>query len=130
MGAAERSLKAVIDTNILIDYLAGIDLAVDELGLYQEPSISLITWMEVMVGARPAEDGLIRNFLLRFQVVPIDREVAEEAVRIRQDQRLRLPDSIIWATALSRGQILVTRNTRDFPADHPGIRVPYKLAGP
>ena len=123
-------MKAVIDTNILIDYLSGIDLAGEELALYEEPSISLITWMEVMVGARPAEDGLIRDFLLRFRTDPIGRGVAEEAVRIRQDHRLRLPDSIIWATALSQGLILVTRNTRDFPVDHPGIRVPYKLASP
>ena len=36
-------------------------------------------------------------------------------------------DAIILATAQIRGRVLVTRNTRDFPANMPGIRVPYTL---
>lgn len=34
---------------------------------------------------------------------------------------------MIMATAQANGAILVTRNTRDFPAEMPGIRVPYTL---
>ncbi len=37
----------------------------------------------------------------------------------------RLPDAIIWATAREASALLVTRNTKDFPADVPGVRVPY-----
>jgi predicted nucleic acid-binding protein len=36
-------------------------------------------------------------------------------------------DAIILATAQSRGRVLITRNTKDFPAEMPGIRVPYTL---
>lgn len=36
-------------------------------------------------------------------------------------------DAIILATALTRGRVLVTRNIKDFPAEMPGIRVPYTL---
>lgn len=36
-------------------------------------------------------------------------------------------DAIILSTAQIRGRVLVTRNTRDFPAEMPGIRVPYQL---
>ncbi len=83
--------------------------------------------MEVLVGAQEDEEAAIRDFLLGFAVIPISKEIAEVAVRIRRQRRLRLPDSIIWASAQNSGFILVTRNSRDFPIDHPGIRVPYQL---
>jgi len=34
-------------------------------------------------------------------------------------------DAIVWASARQHGCLLVTRNTRDFPADNPGVRAPY-----
>jgi hypothetical protein len=40
---------------------------------------------------------------------------------------LKIPDAIIWASAEEEGCLFVTRNTKDFPADHPGIRFPYRL---
>lgn len=120
-------MKAIVDTNILIDYLNGISQARSELALYEDPSISLITWMEVMAGGESGEEAVLRDFLLRFRVASVDRRVAEAAVKIRRKHRLRLPDAIIWATAQVDGLILVTRNTRDFPPDHPGVRVPYQI---
>ena len=42
-------VKALFDTNILIDYLTGRSQARAELSLYAEKAISIITWMEVMV---------------------------------------------------------------------------------
>ena len=32
----------------------------------------------------------------------------------------------IWATAQVHSMLLVSRNTKDFPADAPGVRVPYR----
>jgi predicted nucleic acid-binding protein len=52
--------------------------------------------------------------------------IAEQAVALRRDRRVKLPDAVIWATARSMGALLVTRNTKDFPADDPGVRVPYR----
>ncbi|AGA91436.1 putative nucleic acid-binding protein, contains PIN domain [Thioflavicoccus mobilis 8321] len=120
-------VKALFDTNILIDYLNGVVAARDEIGRYQRPLISLINWMEVLTGT-PAEHAQpVRAFLRRFECVGIDAEIAERAVNLRQAQRLKLPDAIIRATAMERSALLVTRNTKDFLADEPGIRIPYKL---
>jgi predicted nucleic acid-binding protein len=120
-------MKAVLDTNILIDYLNGIAAARDEIRRYQRPMISLITWMEVMVGAVADEELQIRIFLRRFDCIPVDAAVAEAAVRLRRELRLKLPDAIVYASAANEGALLVTRNTKDFAADDPGIRVPYRL---
>jgi len=73
------------------------------------------------------EEVGIRVFLNRFTVLPVDNEVAEKAVQLRRRYRIRLSDAIIWATAPCASSLLVARNTRDFPAEHPGVRVPYRL---
>lgn len=118
-------MKALLDTNILIDYLNGVDAARREISLYRQPMISPITWMEVMVGVAEDEEPVVRAFLSRFTQVEIDSDVAETAVAIRREHNIRLPDAIIWASAQRNNALLVTRNSRDFPEDHPGVRVPY-----
>ena len=121
-------MKALFDTNILIDYLNGVEAAKTEIDRPAERLVSVITWMEVLAGARDkAEEDVIDMFLRDFRVVELTRRVAREAVEIRRSRRIRLPDAIVWAAARSESALLVTRNTKDFPADDPGLRVPYGL---
>lgn len=120
-------MKALLDTNILIDYLNGIDAAREEISRYETPLISTITWMEVMVGVNEDEQQAIRSFLSRFTQVNLDKEVAEIAVAIRREYKMRLPDAIIWASAKRESALLVSRNIKDFPADLPGVRAPYRI---
>ncbi|MBC7314104.1 MAG: type II toxin-antitoxin system VapC family toxin [Rhizobium sp.] len=120
-------VAALFDTNILIDYLNGIPQAKEELGLYEERAISIVTWMEVMVGAPALLAEATRSFLSGFEVIQLDEAVAERAVELRRTHRIKLPDAIIWASADSRGAILVTRNSKDFPPDNPGMRMAYQL---
>lgn len=120
-------MNAVVDTNILIDYLNGSPKARRELDSFETVYISLISWMEILVGAAEGdEESEIREFLRRFRVHPVNEGVAERAVEIRRRDRIRLPDAIIWATAQHLGLLLVTRNIRDFPKNHPGVRIPYR----
>ena len=120
-------MKALLDTNILIDYLNGIPAAREELALYEEMAISIITWMEVMAGAPPLAARATREFLDRFALMAINEKVAERAVPLRQQFRLKPPDAIIWATAQVHAMLLVTRDTKAFPADNPGVRMPYTV---
>lgn len=120
-------VKALFDTNILIDYLNGIKPAGDELIRYQDVAISIVSWMEVLAGAPPAFESDTRRFLTRFDLVGIDERIADRAVSLRRTHRIKLPDAIIWASALVESRLLVTRNERDFPADDPGVRIPYRL---
>ena len=120
-------MRALLDTNILIDHLGGIEAARAEIARYDSPAISVITWMEVMGGAPPNVEDATRRFLDRFALVSLDGPVAERAAAIRRATRIRWPDAIIWASAAVHDMLLVTRNTRDFPADDPGVRIPYAL---
>ena len=120
-------MKALLDTNILIDYLNGIEAAQEEIWRYETPLISTITWMEVMVGVNEGEQQTVRSFLSRFSQIDIDAKVAEIAVSIRREFKIRLPDAIIWASARRENALLVSRNTKDLPVDSPEVRVPYEL---
>ena len=121
-------MRAVIDTNILIDYLNGVPDAAVELRRYRDPIVSRISWMEVLVGAAGRDsEPAVRAFLRRFRIQELNEGVAEEALKIRIERRLRLPDAIILACARENGCGLVTRNTRDFNAGEAEIRVPYTL---
>lgn len=120
-------MKALFDTNILIDYLNGIDEARLELALYQDKAISIITWMEIQVGAAPEEQLALDQFLRRFTVLPLDAPISLSAVSLRKTTKIKLPDAIIWATASVHHRLLVTRNTKDFSTSHPGVRVPYVI---
>ena len=121
-------MKALFDTNILIDYLKGIDAAEGELGRHRQRLISRVTWIEVQGGVRNDEEADVAEMFLRdFHVVDVTRTSARDAASIRQATRIRVPDALIWASARHESALLVTRNTKDFPADEPGIRIPYQL---
>ena len=120
-------VKALFDTNILIDFLNGVPQARDEIARYEGKAISIITWMEVLVGADRQVEARTRDYLNSFDVIPLDDKVADRAVDLRREHGIRLPDAIVWASAEVRAMLLVTRNTTDFGRDTPGIRVPYAL---
>ena len=120
-------MKALFDTNILIDHLRGIKAAREELARYPDNAISLITWIEVMVGANETNQAATRAFLDSFTRIGIDLLIAERAVALRQIHRIKLPDAIVWASAEMNAMLLVTRNTKDFPPGDPGIRMPYTV---
>ena len=118
---------ALFDTNILIDHLNAIPQAREEIERFEDRAISIITWMEVMVGAKTDLVEPTRRFLEGFQVIALDDEIANRAIELRRGHRIKLPDAVIWATAQTNSRLLVTRNTKDFPTKDPGIREPYTL---
>jgi predicted nucleic acid-binding protein len=120
-------VSALFDTNVLLDHIKGIDAARLELSRYDDRAISIITFTEVLVGTTHDREVAERAFLASFTTVALDGDVAEEAAQLRRIHRMRLPDAVIWASARLTGRLLVTRNTKDFPAGDPGVREPYRL---
>jgi predicted nucleic acid-binding protein len=122
------AVSELFDTNILIDHLNGIAKATRELKRSSHPAISMITWIEVMTGASsPAEETVLRSFLLNFECLPVSSAVAERAAQVRRQMKIKMPDAIIQATAEVAGRELLTRNVKDFPGGMRGVRVPYRV---
>ena len=120
------------DSNILIDALKGLIPARTEIeraaGLAERVWISRMVWVEVMSKGSPAALQRTERFLSGFAVDEVDAEIGVRAAALRRERpRLKSPDAVILATAQLRSRVLVTRNTKDFPAQLPGVRVPYLL---
>lgn len=120
------------DANIIIDAMSGYPPARVEIARAVSAGsrawISRMAWVEVL---SKGDENVVRGtlaFMSRFGVDEIDEEIALRAAALRRERpRLKTPDAVILATAQLRGRVLITRNTRDFPAEMPGIRVPYIL---
>jgi predicted nucleic acid-binding protein len=119
---------AVFDSNIVIDFLNGIEQARKELAQYKRAYISPITWIESQVKAPEGLEAATRAAVDRqFQRLELDEKTLSEGLIIRRELRLKLPNALIFAAARVNGWLLVTRNTKDFPASMLGVRVPYAL---
>ncbi len=113
----------LVDTNVLI-YL--YTLHPTYLHFFLEfadkiPGISVVTHMEMLMGARnDKEEAALEKFLGDFESIPVDLNIARESalwMRRRKHRSLRhpsLPDTIIGKTALALGIPLVTNNKKDF----------------
>ncbi len=124
---------ALFDTNILIDYLKGKPEATSLLEqCLQEGQVltcSLITKVELLSGARPGEEQILRDFLDAFERIGLDDNIADGAGRYmslyRKSHGINTADAIIAASALARGAVLYTLNDRHFPMDDIKVIKPY-----
>ena len=78
--------SALFDTNILIDLFSGRREAKQALEAWPpQNAISLITWMEVMVGAKKYhQEQRTRMALSTFNIINISQDIAERSVALRQ----------------------------------------------
>lgn len=86
--------------------------------------IASVTRVEALgfPGIDPHEETALRGYFGRCPVLPLDDEVIERAISVRQQKKMKLGDAIIAATALEYEIPLVTRNVGDF--DHViGLRI-------
>ncbi len=120
-------MRALFDTNILIDYLNGIEAAKAEIAHYKRPAISVISWIEVLAGTKTSFEAETRKFLSSFERIELTSTIADQTAALRRTAKMRIPDAIILATARVENLILITRNTKDFAADEPGVRIPYRI---
>ena len=123
---------ALFDTNILIDYLKGKPEATSLLEqCLKEGQVlcSLITKVELLSGARPGEEQILRDFLDAFDRIGLDDQIAEGAGRYmslyRKSHGINTADAIIAASALVRGSVLYTLNDKHFPMDDIKVIKPY-----
>jgi len=111
----------VLDSNIIIAYLAGEEKVVTQLSKWKEDRqlmlLSAVVEAEVLGYSEYSdrERQLVARFLAdEFVPMVCDRIIARRAATLRGTVRIKLPDAIIAATALVVGTPLVTRNIKDF----------------
>lgn len=120
-------MTPLFDTNILIDWLKELPAARAEVALYSRGAISVVTWIEVLVGVVPQDRHEVTAWLATCTRIELDEPIMRRTVEVRRATKLKLPDAIIYASALERDHLLVTRDTRGLPEGTPGVRVPYAV---
>jgi tRNA(fMet)-specific endonuclease VapC len=115
----------LLDTNTLIHYLRGREPVVSRLrgASPRELAIPSIVTCEIECGTlkigSARRRAVVSELLASVVQVPFDREAALESARIRIDLETRglvigPIDLLIAGTAVSRGAVLVTNNTKEF----------------
>jgi predicted nucleic acid-binding protein len=90
------------------------------------PAISVMTWIEVLVGCRGGEPERVELCVARLS---LDHATATTTVELRQRHGLKVPDAILLATATCHGLTLATRNSRDFPLNLGCVCIPISSEG-
>ncbi len=109
----------LVDTDILIDISKGNNKAIKFLDTLAESKISVISAMELVVGARNKKEIIaIEDFLTSYERIHINEEISVKALELIKQhslsEGLSIPDAFIGATALNKDLILTTKNTRHF----------------
>lgn len=107
------ALSVVLDTNVVLYLLSG--RLADNLPVGPH-FVSVITELELLSYPEltSVEEGGIRDLLDHVNVVSLTTSVKALAIEVRRNHRVRLPDAIVVATALSLGATLCT-NDKDIP---------------
>ncbi len=103
--------RVLLDTNILIDHLRGVEAAAIIIEQSSYHAISALSRIEVLTGTdKNAPDMQILDFLNRFDTLAVDIKIADAATTFIQHYKLNMPDAIIAATAKVHNLILLTRD--------------------
>jgi predicted nucleic acid-binding protein len=114
-------VKFIWDTNIAIYYLQqqfpiAAENFIDDLLKVEQPFLSAITEIELLCWKSATEKDLevIHNFISDAFVIELERPIKLKTAEIRKLYKIKLPDAIIAATALTYDLTLITRNVSDF----------------
>ena len=109
----------MIDTNAVVDYI-GNKLPSDGMAFMDKviddtPLVSVITKIEVL-GFTTLEKHyrLLTDFMDDAIVFHLSNEIVDVCIGLRKKYKIKLPDAIIAATALSQNLVLISRNNKDF----------------
>jgi predicted nucleic acid-binding protein len=111
--------KYLLDSNVIIGYLAG-KIPVPGLNSISEiidatPHISVISQIELLrYSDTPERDKTLADFVNISVVHALSDVVVQQTIALCKQSKIKLPDAIIAATALTEDFILVTRNVDDF----------------
>ncbi|MDH5367777.1 MAG: type II toxin-antitoxin system VapC family toxin [Cyclobacteriaceae bacterium] len=92
--------SVLLDTNIVLYLLSG-DEVLSNLLYNRKLYISFITQLELLgyQDITKKEQYEIKQFLEDCIIIDINNQIKEEVIKIKQSQKIKLPDSIILATS-------------------------------
>ena len=127
---AYSMIERLMDSVILIDHLNGIEKATRFIIKIDpsETAISVVTRAEILTGLAETGQAEVVALLDQYQLLIIDKPIADLAAGLRREHGWKLPDAFQAALAQHHKIKLVTRNSKDFnPQKHDFVEIPYRL---
>lgn len=119
--------KSVLDSNVII---LAFKQQVDTeklLSLYDNFSVSIVTYMEVYAYDFQNQDekDLIDELFANLNVIEVNQAIADQAIIYRKNnsKKIKLPDAIILATARHLDAVLLTEDWKDFQTIDTSVNV-------
>ena len=80
------------------------------------PSISVITEIELLCWKTGSKKDhlVLQEFIDSIQVIELNQNIKLKTAEIRKNHKVKMPDAVIAATAITYGLSLLTRNVDDF----------------
>ena len=106
----------LIDSNIIIYAARPEHENLRQFIAEHTPAVSAVSYVEVLGyhNLTKADQELFEEFFASSVILPMSQGVIDQAIQLRQEQRMTLGDSLVAGTALVHQHMLVTRNTKDF----------------
>lgn len=123
-------LDRLLDSVILIDHFNNISVASRFIARLNpvQTAISVISYAEILVGLDDEAAEKAKALMAHYEILNIDKPIAEKAAALRRRYGWKLPDAFQAALALVHHLRLCTRNTKDFdPRKHSFVEIPYDL---
>lgn len=108
--------KYLIDTNTVIDTQMsnlpekGMEFIKNLIN--EDFTVSFVTYIEFL-GYKDISQ-VSKDFIALANVLEINKSIIDTCIEIRKQQRIKLPDAIIAATALVYDLVIISRNVSDF----------------
>ena len=98
----------LLDTNILVYALKGLQSVMPY--FEEDCYLSVVTEIEILgvPGLSKKESGIRQSALDFCTIIPLTNSIKNEAIRLKQEFKVKLPDAVIAATALTEGYTLIT----------------------
>lgn len=117
---------ALIDTDVLLDYLRGDDRAARALAPYSHRAISVVTWLDLMAQCPAALIEPTRGFLRSFERLSVNEAIADTALELtHRFPNLTRQRALTWATARLNQLTYVTADRRFASCGERDVSVPY-----
>ena len=121
----------LMDTNVVIDYLGNKLPPSGAAFIDNLPGvISVITRIEILGWYNATSEQLakLELFIQSAVIYSLAEHHIQQAILLRQQHKIKLPDAIVAATAIAKGLTLITRNSDDFKnIDSLELLNPWKL---
>jgi predicted nucleic acid-binding protein len=107
----------LIDNNAISNFFSGLlnEKGMDFMAeiLDKTPTISVITEIEALSWINPDKykEQIVKSFVQDVTVLALAPMVVEQCVAIRRSRKIKTPDAIIAATAISHNLTLITSDS-------------------